>query len=328
MIMEKKENKALKLRPYGLDAENVADFGFLVAPDVIEDIKNGDGTTGFVVKNGLYFVGALCGRFVSPQKYRITSIFVSPDVRRRGVATFMMETLYSVLPEHGMDIIMDVQRTTKDGVALCSFLESIGFEEYYSENNALYSADFVSIERIKVSAAKDTDVRFFSMIPQSAFYNFAPAEGEYAPLPEGGFADEAIDRDLSVGILRDGRLIAYAIVETYDGNNILIHSLYVEEGESKTLLMTLVATLKNEAEKRFDMDTKLFIPTANERMAEFVEKIFPKKSLSQGSVLFRKEFNRDKETDYNKMSLSDFLEEEKVELKDHFLSGLSTDKML
>jgi hypothetical protein len=45
-------------------------------------------------------------------------------------------------------------------------------------------------------------------------------------------------------------------------------------------------------------------------------------------MLFRKEFNRDKETDYNKMSLSDFLEEEKVELKDHFLSGLSTDKML
>ena len=320
MIMIKKVSKHLKLRPYGLDAENVADFGFLVAPDVIEDIKNGDGTTGFVVKNDMYFVGALCGRFVSPQKYRITSIFVSPDVRRRGVATFMMETLYSILPDHGMDIIMDVQRTTKDGVALCSFMESIGFEEYYSEDNALYVTDFVSVGTLKVSAAKDTDVRFFAMIPQSAFYNFVPAEGEFAPLPEGGFFDEAIDRNLSVGILRDGRLIAYAIVETYDSNSLLLHSLYVEEGESKTLLMTLVATLKDAAEKKFDTDSKLYIPTANERMAEFVEKLFPKKGLSQGSILFRKEFNRDKETDYDKMSLSDFLEEEKVELTDHFLS--------
>lgn len=317
--MIKKVRKLINLKPYGLNADNAGDFNFLVSNDAIEGMKNGDGTTGFVVKNDMYFVGALCGRFESPKEYRITSIFVSPDMRRRGVGTFMMETLYDILPEKYVNILIDVQKNTTDGSDLCAFMDKMGFTEVYSKDNALYVTSFQALEMLKLPPSNKADVRLFSMIPQHVFYNFMPEEGEYAPLPEGGFFDDEINRDLSIGILNEGELVAYAIVKEYDRRSLALICLYVKESESNTLLMTLVSVLKNEALKKYDLDTELFIPTANERMAEFVEKIIPKKELSQGSILFKKELHNAKEPDLMDMSLSDFLEEEEVELNDYYL---------
>ncbi len=89
--------KITNLKPYALNRSNIADFGFLVSPEAVEAIQYGDGTTGFVAKADMRFAGALCGKFVKPTEYRISSIFVSESNRRKGIGRFLLDTLYGVI---------------------------------------------------------------------------------------------------------------------------------------------------------------------------------------------------------------------------------------
>ncbi len=314
------------LKPFALNRSNISDFGFLVSPEATSDILSGDGTTGFVAKSDLAFVGALCGKFVKPKEYRISSIFVPEKNRKKGVGRFLLDTLYDVVAEFEPDISIDITVKTPEAKSLIGFFEAMGYEESFAEDRCTYVTDFVAVERMKIPESKKLDIRPFNSLPGYAFKEFMNTHPDEASLPVSGFEAETIDRDISMGLMDDKKLLGYAVLEKYGDDALILSDIYVEEGEPETTLMALMAAVRNEALKVYDLNTKLYIPTADERLGELVERIFPDHSLSEGVITLKKTHEHvpaDDREDYSDMSLTEFLENESVQTADFVFEGVS-----
>ena len=294
---------------YGLNEANILDFKVLVLPEVVSAIQSDDGTAGFVVGDSRHFVGALCGRFVTPVRYEITSIYVSEEDRRAGAGTFMMDTLYELLEGIDAEVTVDVVRGSKGTDALSDFLTVMGFDEYFLEERATYLTSLSEVGKLKLTISKELTISSFRDMPQYVFNSFEPGDNISLSLPEGGFNDKSIDPDISMGIIKDKKLVGYALLEGHNGG-LIFDNVYVAEGEPRAALMSLIASVRNAAVKKYSADTKLYIPTANEKLGSFVESVFPEESLSEGLVTYKKRLNTYDTDDYSRLSLSEFLEQE------------------
>lgn len=289
-----KESK-YKLTPRALNKDNIRDFSFLVPKDVVDDILSDDGTSGFAVlmsghNIGSKYVGALCGRFIKRTEYAITSIYVSEGNRGQGVGTFLMKTLYELLDEKDADISICVTRITKEAADLVKFLEKAGFEEYFIEGERTYVTDIVGAARLKLSATPvNGQISPFSMIPKRSFLDFDPKQKEgFVPMPLSGFDGESIDRDLSMGIILDGELLGFCILEKYIKECLIMSAFWVDEKVFGAYAISLLSAVRDEALKKYDTDTKLFLPVVNDKVADLIEEVFPKKSLKEGVLHYKK----------------------------------------
>ena len=301
-----------KMKPEALNRYNVESFDFLVVPDAVNGIKNDDGTNGFVIYTDKVYVAALTGKFISEHDFSITSIYVKPEYRRKGVGAFMMKTLYDILEDYNAQISVEFALSGNGGDGLSEFFIKEGFSEYYNEDSSVYALDVASLMRAKIPAAKKTDnVVPFSKIPEKVFRGFKPDESEFVPLPRGGFGAPSIERSLSMGLVEDETLKAYAIVEKYDDSSLGLNCVYVKPASSERVFVNLVSKMIEEVQKYYDTDTCVYIPAVNERIRSALEKVFTEAKLSAGTVTYKKapEYS---EYNYSEISLSDFLEAEGV----------------
>jgi ribosomal protein S18 acetylase RimI-like enzyme len=307
-----------KQKIYGLTAENISDFSFLVEPESVADILSEGDTTGFAVRSKKRYVGALCGRFVTPTEYMISSIYVLEDERRAGIGRAMLEALYELLGEDATIVSINVKKGKKTDVPLRRFLEACGFEEYYKETGRTYMTDVSEIEKLKLSKAGGMDIRPFLSLPDYVFKAFLSDRPEDVYLPAGEFSGEHVDRDVSVGLIKNKRLCGFALIERMSEDELIFDSIYVDEGESQRTMMALIACAREGLRKKYDVGTKLYIPTADDRLSEFVESIFPEGALEEGVVTYKKSMIRDdtREEDYSSLSLSEFLDQEQEVIRD------------
>ncbi len=134
-----------KMKPEALNRYNVESFDFLVVPDAVNGIKNDDGTTGFVIYTDKVYVAALTGKFISEHDFSITSIYVKPEYRRKGVGAFMMKTLYDILEDYNAQISVEFALSGNGGDGLSEFFIKEGFSEYYNEDSSVYALAVASL---------------------------------------------------------------------------------------------------------------------------------------------------------------------------------------
>ncbi len=314
--------RVANLTPRALDKDNVRDFNFLVVPAAVNAIETSDGTSGFAVKDGDRYVGAIAGRYTDVNDFIISSIFVVPDMRRRGIGTYMLNTLYDLMGEEDTSTIRaDVNHslTIKDENALEGFLKKAGFVEYMNEDVATYLAELSAVAALKLDApAKASGILPFSGIDNKVFENFISPKEKFVPIPEGGFFDPSIDREVSMGMVVSNKLVGFAIVRNINEGDLIMDALYVEKGGYGELL-SLLAAAQTKVVKKYPPHTKMFFVVTNDKVREFIEKLFPPNSLIESSTIYKKE-RYDTRFDNAGMTLSEFFDYEGLELTEGFYS--------
>ena len=317
------EEDGKELTVLGLDKENISGFSHLLTENAKEEILAEDGTTAFVAKLGDQYAGALAGRFISPARYQISSIYVKKDCRRQGVGSFLLETLHRLFEGKQVEVSAEFVMITKEEQLLEPFFEKAGFEEYLPTGGHVFVTDLQAVSELKIMSMNVKQVHTlvpFCEMSSYLFHNMqSPEKGVFMPLPEGGFSDPGIDRELSLGCVEDKKLMGYAIVEVLDEDILMLSHLYMDKALLKTALPMMLKQLKENALKKFKPDTKLYIPVVNPDLENWLEDIFRESDIDDAARSYRLSVNvaEGMEFDYENGSLSEFLDFSDAELTDY-----------
>lgn len=295
-----------------LDKENVKDFSFLLTPEAVQAISSESRAQGFVVKEENRHVGALAGHFTGLYSYELLSVYVLPEYRRRGVGRLLLTTLDDALKGTGANIHIGFTKLNDDLKGLDAFFDAAGYDEIYDEESTVYALSLSTVGGLKMPApSKSAECQAFSDIPSYIFKNFTTQKpGGFVPIPAGGFFDQGVDRELSMGIIKDYKLAGYAVVKTIGEDAIMLTSVYMGRACTKDALGRLLGSVWDRAKKRYGADVKLLIPTVNEKAKSFIENKFEEDNLEQVYVQYE-HLTPTASPNYANMPLSDFLATER-----------------
>ncbi len=283
---------------YALDSTNVEDFAPLLTAQAVEGILSGTGTQGFVVKEEGIHVGALAGGFTDEDIYEISSMFVLPEYRKKGVGEKMLETLYGALDGLHAEIRVSFASVDSNFKELETFLENQGFEEYRVRDEQTYSVTLGALEKTRLKESKMKVVYpSFADVSEEVFTAFERKVREtgssFIPIPLGGFLSNDIDAEASTAVVKDGKLTAYAVVENLPENNLILSSLYVGEKEELSTLLRLLRCTLSRLLDLYDRDTVIFLPTATDASEKMITTLFEEDdpALQDVMVSYRKSVN-------------------------------------
>ena len=246
----------------------------LLSEDTAEAMLRGVPVTAFIaVINGIG-AGALAG-VIDDEVFEVTSLFVDPHFRKRGVGRALIETMEELLEDENMAIRIQYTNESKSTDGLFPFLRKMGYEddpisypEYYIGHVKDLKADPRFVRRIAGSILPFSEVTTILLKEISA-----DNERRGLPVPEGGLTDERIDRELSLCVVRDRRVVAYVAVEEVDSSLIQIPALWSAlENPMETLSM--VVKLVFALRECKSPDTRIAMLTTNVKAAKIIDYFF------------------------------------------------------
>ena len=200
------------------------DYEILPIGLVADDIREGENLAA----------GAICLR---PDEYqlRITSFYVSPEYRGRGAGKFLLDETKRIFGEEDTEFNIEFLIYGKEEENLANFLENYGFsfaDPQYETLEIMVS----DLEKTQL-VGKDGKGEAFSKIPEKLF-NISQSEAAKngAILPLGGLKAESIDKDVSVGIVKDDLIESFVVFERLSDKVLLLSSFYVKGDNPATLL--------------------------------------------------------------------------------------------
>ena len=94
------------------------------------EVAKDNGIVMYTVENGS-ITGLICGFFAADEA-EITSVAVSPQHRRKGIAARLMDGYFSTLPESVRSIFLEVRESNSAAIGL---YEKFGFEKISVRKN-------------------------------------------------------------------------------------------------------------------------------------------------------------------------------------------------
>ena len=296
------------MKIYALDKTNIDDFNFLVEYSAAEAIKK-DEAYGFCVKEKNAHVGALVGRFVDEKEFEIMSLYVVPEMRRKGVGEKLLDTLIEVFDGQEANISVTFACVSDNEIALCAFLEKMDFEEYRSLDSHLFSITVGMLANSKLTGAKTkADYISFKDLTkkQTSALEKVKSKG-YVPRPTGGFTSEAIEGDMSIAYFEGNKPVAYVVVERANDDLLMLSSLYVDDPDNPSTLLKLLKSLAHRLIDKYTDDTVILLPTVTENSERIVASLFGENpEINDIFYTFRKYLPGKDEANYDDMSLTDF----------------------
>ncbi len=217
--------------------------------------------------------GAIC---IRPEDFMldISSLYVAPEYRGRGAGRFLLEEAKRIFGGPGTEFTAEFLLHGKEEEGLAKFFEACGFSDADPE----YEVFAITVDELKNTdlAGKQGKGVPFNDISHIVFnYSQAEAAKNGAILPLGGFRSEAIDRDVSVGILNEENHIieSFAVFEILSEQVLLFSSLFSRDKDPATLLHILEASTKLITEK-YPGQTKIIIQPVNETAESFIKLFF------------------------------------------------------
>lgn len=301
--------KAKNITILGVDRSNIEDFSALFTEDAVKSILEEDGTTALVAKLEDEYAGALAGKLVTDTKYQLSSLFVAGDYRRQGVGTALLNALKNVLQGLSLEIFVSFLKLTEQEEGLAAFLEAMGFEEYAPSGAHVFATDLDAVSKLDfIDLNSNFDFTPFKEIPKTLFDRLKAAPGRsFLPLPEGGFENAMIDRDLSLGLVTDRRLLGYIIVESLDEKTVSLSHLYMDPSLPQLAWLSMMKQLLTEGKKKYKKGVRIILPVVNSYLEKWIEGFFPGEAIEEISVDYRLPLEMP-EFDYENGSLSEFLD--------------------
>ena len=210
-----------------IEAENVSHFAPLLLPGARTLIEAQEPAValGCVLEGTA--CGALCGYLVG-EHFEIISLYVSPDYRRRGVASALFGALLNALKGVTGVISVDFIISSEEHETLAPMLEGYGFKRVPDVTRGFYGT---TLEKL---VSSDIFEKFYGDEPLTSFSEVGDGilsaaqkqvEAKGFPMPENGFLSPTVDKECSVIHVRKDGVKAYVVIEKSGDKSLLVSGL-------------------------------------------------------------------------------------------------------
>ena len=270
-----------EIRIYPIGNEEAEKAEPFLLQEAVDMLKKGLPLTAFVAVLDGEAVGALAGA-VDGHIFEIWSLYVDPAHRRKGAGRSLIRAVEKLLEDAsevaGIPIRAKYTSVNEDNRALRPFFLKLGFLEepiphpmYYVG----YLEDLKPSEKLSSRGfANISDVITFSEAGDRLLKtatNISISQG--FPMPEGGLLSEAVNRELSFCIVRDGKISAYVTAEDVEDDLIEVSALW-SGLDNPVELLSMLIYLINALKKNYPPETKIAMLAANERTDKLVDYVF------------------------------------------------------
>lgn len=240
------ENMKVGLLPIG----EPGIYRSLLLPEVADALAVGEPITALVVSLDGKAFGAIAG-YLENNNFRITSLYVVPEYRRRGGGRLLIETLIRITENKALGIKFRFTTTSKEHETLVHFLDALGFEQKYDKGLGVYLTTVGKLansnyfkgckERIGVPFS-DLDKRI--LISAEKY-----AKRYHNELPTGGLMSKLIDKDVSFATVQNDKLVSYLIVDHSWSEGLSLCAVCVDKSQPQELYELLRSCIAAMREK-------------------------------------------------------------------------------
>ncbi len=230
---------------------------------------------------GLVDDGVACGAIAASMfasDLNITSLYVSPDYRRKGGGRLLIDTLCNVMEGKYDYLTVDFTLVEKDMQTLVPFLEQLDFEEADSRHQ-MYAFPVAKLadtpffqEHADAIETKPLSTVTFSQIPYAlnkAYKGFKRKGIYYAGVP---MSDPTVDADCSVAIMRNGEPVSILMFTKVDARLLILSVVIADRPTDIGVLFNAALPL---VQKKYSLGTILAIDAINDTTERMIHKVLP-----------------------------------------------------
>jgi GNAT superfamily N-acetyltransferase len=280
-------------------ANNLSAYRSLLLPQAARAIERGEALTAVGVAEGDLACGALAG-FLEEDCFRIASLYMAPDYRRKGGGRLMLDALADILnglPGAGA-MRADYAATEPEHDTLEPFFERMGFSPTAGRGRDVY---FFTLGQATASslfagdAPGSANILPFSKIPNFCLAKAALRAGELGvPMSGATLTGAGIDRDISVALMQDKDVIAFLAFDRSFGGRLTVGGAWTAVGAG---LMAMPAMLRGAfrlAMGKFPPETEMAAQAVTDIAARMIHAIVPdarpvSRSYYRGPGAYRRE---------------------------------------
>ena len=258
---------------YRLTKDDAAEAAGLLLPEVVEALGSDMPVTALAAVDGNTVIGALGGA-IDGDAFEITSIFVTPEHRRRGAARELIWKLQELTEDEGIMLKAEFNVENEDNKTLYSFFNMMGFKAERVEFPSYYIAPISNLRGSALIEKEDESIHSFAEVPDNFIRAASNAGFEKGyPLPEGGLVSKSVDKHMSFCVVKDEAMSAYVAVEPVDEEMVKVSALWSESPNPKELLAMLSQMLK-EIRGKFAPEARMAMLALNATSYKLIQYIF------------------------------------------------------
>jgi GNAT superfamily N-acetyltransferase len=270
--------------------DNLNYFKLLLLPHVFELLTKGEDLTAIGLAEDGLACGAAAG-YLDGDTFVLSSLFVADGYREKGGGTLLLQALKSAAASLKTVLWLRVDYTVsrQEHQGLAPFLERLGFEPV-TGGLAIYGlklGDVAKADFFAKSEGKAQSDLPFSEIPEIYIKMLDRGLVSTGTRPFEQPLDKAqLDRELSVGIVKDGKIEAYLVFDfSFDETLTLAYAFSGAEGpESAGRLISMLRSSFKRAAVKYPDDTQIIIYAATNITAALMERILmscPRETLTK-----------------------------------------------
>lgn len=254
-----------------LPLEEPGVFRSLLLPATADALAAGEPVTALALTENSLALGAAAG-FLEGGRFQVSSLYVSPDHRRRGGGRLLMETLILLTSPYADAMEINFTSTREEHRTLPPFLTAMGFREEADngENIFLTTLGTVADTPFFSGAGKGFGTPLSELNPGALSLLEKAALVSDAPLPEGGLASAGVDREVSVVSLQGSAPQAFVVLDDSYPGALTLAAAWSVSRDSSVLPMLLRSALARAREK-YPPETPLAVQATGSSSAKLVK---------------------------------------------------------
>lgn len=197
-----------------LPLEDPGVFRSLLLPETADVLAAGDPVTALALTEGGLALGAAAG-YLDRGRFHISSLYVSPDHRRRGGGRQLMEEMERLCAGFCTGIEISFTVTREEHSTLPPFLTAMGFHDESDSHENIFLTTLGAVAENPFfstgTAHFGTPLSQLSPATRSLVQKAALAAG--APLPEGGLTAPGVEQEASVVALHGSKTQAFVVLD-------------------------------------------------------------------------------------------------------------------
>ncbi len=272
-------NTEEKLEVGIISAEELPLFGSLLLPEMEQAIAQGEPYTALGISADEVACGALAG-YEDGGCFYLTSFYVAPEYRKRGIATALLRALERLLMQIGEVYALELRFTTTEPEheELRGFLEHNGFLQQDDRGQTIWTfslEQFVASKLFQKEVKASRDVCAFSELSEDMLHAMQKkGVAMEAPLPEQTMTGADVERTISHAFIREGRPEAYVVFDHSCGGMLTLCALWIGEA-GPSALYTMLRQAFQKAKECYPMETKIAVEAVNAKSARLVHALVP-----------------------------------------------------
>ena len=215
--------------------------------------------------------GAIC---IRPDDFmlNISSFYIAPEYRGKGGGRFLLDETKRLFGKKNMEFNVEFLIYDKEQEDFANFLEHYGFMSADPEYDC-YLTTVGELKNTKLYGKEGEGIDFSSISPQTFKLTENNAENNDAMLPLGGFSSPRIDRDVSVGIEKNGIMESYVVFETTGKNNLILTAVHSKD-KSPVILLHMLEKSAALLKQKYTKDSKILIQSADNSTDVIIGNVF------------------------------------------------------